>query len=165
MRNIDTLRPRYLIRSRIIVIVFAVSMVSVFTVLPTTTNTGCRDDQGSIQSASCAKLAASSTEDSEPAIPEPSGYKIDAAIPPVASPIGSYTGEFFSSSQPNKAVDPLSLPNRPFLGTELYWINTDRAGDTERDWLEELHLDFLRVEVDVHDVKTGADAVAVRCWI
>src|SRR5262249_4518371 len=64
------------------------------------------------------------------------------------------SGEFFSGPQPNNAVDPGSLPNRPFIGTELYWIDPEPEGEAERDWLKALHLDFLRVEVDVRDVRT-----------
>lgn len=88
-----------------------------------------------------------------PGIPDPTGYKHQATIPPVGTPDGRYTGEFASSAEANTSIDPASLPDRPFIGTELYWISDSAQNALERQWLEQLELDFLRIEVDAQDVK------------
>ncbi|MHB8750006.1 MAG: hypothetical protein ACYDBJ_12565, partial [Aggregatilineales bacterium] len=93
----------------------------------------------------------SAAQDDKP-IPWPSSYKHIAAIPKVGDQSGAYTQEFSSGDAPNVAVDPAKLPNRPFLGTELYEENTDPAGTQEAIWFKELELDFLRVEADAGEV-------------
>lgn len=71
-------------------------------------------------------------------------YKQPSTIPAIGTAQGTYAGEISSGDTPNKLVDPHTLPKRPYLGTELYWEESD---DQERGWFQELNLDFLRVEV------------------
>jgi hypothetical protein len=69
-----------------------------------------------------------------------------------------YTGEISSADAPRKAIDLPCLPNRPFLGTELYWLPEGERGAQERAWLRELQLDFLRVEVTADEVRSAEAA-------
>src|SRR5579864_4695110 len=95
--------------------------------------------------------AAQGNEPGDP-IPWPGNYNHIATIPTVGDPIGVYTQEFGASDAPNVPVDPATLPNRPFLGTEPYSEDTDPANAQEASWFEQLGLDFVRVEVDASDV-------------
>jgi hypothetical protein len=90
-------------------------------------------------------------------IPDPTTYKHIATIPPLGQPSGVYSGEFSSSDHPNTAVDPAMLPNRPFIGTELYYLEEHDSG-LERKWLTELEFDFLRVLIDPEQVGMGLPA-------
>ena len=78
-------------------------------------------------------------------------------IPGVGTPSGSYTNEFTASTVPNNAVDPSKLPDRPFLGTELYYEGTGADSAQEQAWFQALGFDFVRVEVDAQDVITSTD--------
>ncbi len=85
-------------------------------------------------------------------IPWPTHYTHIATIPAVGDPSGQYTGEFSSGDAANVAVDPSKLPNRPFIGTELYYENGGEAGAQQREWFKEIGFDFLRVEVDAAEI-------------
>jgi hypothetical protein len=91
------------------------------------------------------------------AIPDPVTYKHQDVIPEVGAAVGTYGGEFASATEDNSPVDPATLPKRPFLGTELYWIpdGTTQAERDERQWLAELKLDFIRVQVTPEEVGKG----------
>src|SRR5579859_2398981 len=100
---------------------------------------------------SLSPTAAQGNEPSDP-IPWPDNYTHIATIPMVGGPVGVYTQEFSAGDTPNMPIDPAKLPNRPFLGTELYSESTDPANAQEASWFEQLGLDFVRVEVDASDV-------------
>lgn len=95
--------------------------------------------------------ARASVQGAEP-IPWPTVYKHVAAIPAIGTPSGIYMGEFRSGDMPNTPVDPAKLPNRPFVGTELYYEDNGATGEQEADWFRQLDLDFLRVEVDADEI-------------
>ncbi len=90
-------------------------------------------------------------------IPDPVTYRHVATIPPVGAPSGTYSGEFTSGTATNSDVNPKNLPNRPFLGTELYYLDKN-PNDLERKWLADLELDFLRVEVTPDQIGVGRPA-------
>ncbi|MFQ3537225.1 MAG: hypothetical protein SNJ58_15290 [Aggregatilineales bacterium] len=91
-------------------------------------------------------------------LPEPTVYTRTSTLELPGEPQGSYTGEISSGRARRSAVDLACLPNRPFLGTELYWLPEDERGAQERAWLRELQLDFLRVEVTAEEVRTAQAA-------
>ena len=91
-------------------------------------------------------------------LPEPTDYMRTDALSAHGEPQGVYTGEISSADAPRKAIDLPCLPNRPFLGTELYWLPEGELGAQERAWLRELQLDFLRVEVTADEVRSAEAA-------
>lgn len=91
-------------------------------------------------------------------LPEPTLYTRTDALEPLGAPQGIYTGEIRSGRARRNAIDLACLPNRPFLGTELYWLPEGESGDQERAWLRELQLDFLRVEVTAEEVRSAEAA-------
>ncbi len=90
-------------------------------------------------------------------IPDPVGFKRPADLPPPAASAGTFGGEIMASTLPRAPQDPSCLPNRPFIGTELYFLSNDAGGDQERAWLAELNLDFLRVEVSPEEIEPRND--------
>ncbi|PJF35853.1 MAG: hypothetical protein CUN49_08440 [Candidatus Thermofonsia Clade 1 bacterium] len=86
-------------------------------------------------------------------LPEPTTYMRAETDSAIGTAQGIYTGEISSGRAQRKAVDRACLPNRPFLGTELYWLPEGESGEQERAWLRELQLDFLRVEVTADEVR------------
>jgi hypothetical protein len=91
-------------------------------------------------------------------LPEPTVYMRKSALSAYGAPQGVYTGEISSADTLRKSVDLACLPNRPFLGTELYWLPEGERGAQERAWLRELQLDFLRVEVTADEVRSAEAA-------
>lgn len=84
-----------------------------------------------------------------------SRYNYQAVIPTKGTPSGQYGGEFKSSPNSNQNVNVSNLPYRPYVGTETYWINTSVT--QEKQWLKDLKLDMLRIEVLADDVEKGND--------
>ena len=86
-------------------------------------------------------------------LPEPADYMRPSVLPSIGAAQGIFTGEISSADSVRSAVDMACLPNRPFIGTELYWLPEGERGEQERAWLGELQLDFLRVEVTAEEVR------------
>lgn len=86
-------------------------------------------------------------------LPEPADYMRPSTLPSIGAAQGIFTGEISSADSVRGAVDMVCLPNRPFIGTELYWLPEGERGEQERAWLRELQLDFLRVEVTAEEVR------------